>query len=276
MEKIELIARIFAETGVKEMMWQIFALIQRNVKREKLIRLGDKWVPIDPRAWSNKMDMTVNVGLGTGSRDQLLAGSQIIGQIQLEMIKGGFLGRTVTEQNVYNYAHEVSAAVMPKKADLFFTDPSGMPPPEEKPDPKIEMQKQKAIMADKTKRDVTAVTFLTEIAKLKNAPPPQPQPPEDKTPDRMHEMGMARMQQDHEMAMQNETLKPQKDQTEILEMDAKKTDQVMELMKGQAQVLKQMQAMQAQMVKIMSAPKKLITDDNGEPIGVEPVLEDSE
>ena len=48
---------------------------------------------------------------------------------------------------------------------------------------------------------------------------------------------------------------------------------LMQMVQQLAQNQRQQAADMAQMMKIMSAPKKLITDENGEPIGVEPVLD---
>jgi len=68
--RIELIARIFAETGVKDLFRNILHLVCKYQDKERIIRLRGKFVPIDPREWSNEYDVSINVGLGTGSKEQ--------------------------------------------------------------------------------------------------------------------------------------------------------------------------------------------------------------
>ena len=91
-EKIELIARIFAETGVKDMMWRIFELVQKHEKRQKVIRLRNKWVDVDPREWADRYDMYVDVGLGTGNKQATINGASMIGQFQQQIVQGGGTG----------------------------------------------------------------------------------------------------------------------------------------------------------------------------------------
>lgn len=71
--KIELIARIFAETGVKDLFQGILHLVTKYQQKEKIIRLRGDYVAIDPRTWANKYDLSVSVGLGNGNRDQQMA-----------------------------------------------------------------------------------------------------------------------------------------------------------------------------------------------------------
>ena len=56
------------------------------------MKLRNKWVAIDPREWTNKFNMTVTVGLGTGSQQTVLNGAMGILQIQQGMAAGGLAG----------------------------------------------------------------------------------------------------------------------------------------------------------------------------------------
>ena len=71
--KVELIARIFAETGVKDLFKHILHLVCKYQDKQRIVRMRGKFVAIDPREWSNEYDLTVNVGLGTGNREQQMA-----------------------------------------------------------------------------------------------------------------------------------------------------------------------------------------------------------
>ena len=76
--KLELIARIFADTGVKSLFRGILHLLGKYQDKAKLVRMRGKYVQYDPRTWANEYDISINVGLGSGDRDQKLAMLQMI------------------------------------------------------------------------------------------------------------------------------------------------------------------------------------------------------
>ena len=84
--KIELIARIFAESGVKELFEGIMHLVSKYQQKERIIRLRGTYVTVDPRTWANKFDVSINVGLGNGNRDQQMAMLQMVMAKQEQMI----------------------------------------------------------------------------------------------------------------------------------------------------------------------------------------------
>lgn len=84
--KIELIARLFAEGGVKELFQGILHLVTKYQQQERIIRLRGQFVPIDPRTWANKYDLSINVGLGNGNRDQQMAMLQMVLAKQEQML----------------------------------------------------------------------------------------------------------------------------------------------------------------------------------------------
>ncbi len=55
--KLEMIARIFADTGVKDLFAGIFHLILKYQDKPRVIRLRGKYVSIDPREWKNNYDV---------------------------------------------------------------------------------------------------------------------------------------------------------------------------------------------------------------------------
>lgn len=66
-QHIEMIARIFAETGLRKLFTGILKLVVENQDRARMVRLRNTFVPIDPRSWDSKMDVVVNVGVGDGT-----------------------------------------------------------------------------------------------------------------------------------------------------------------------------------------------------------------
>ena len=71
--KLELIARVFAESGVKELFKGILHLSTKYQDKAVTIALRGKYVQMDPRTWSNLYDVSVNVGLGTGDKEEQVA-----------------------------------------------------------------------------------------------------------------------------------------------------------------------------------------------------------
>lgn len=84
--KIELIARVFAESGVKELFEGILHLVSKYQQKERIIRLRGTYITVDPRTWANKFDISINVGLGNGNRDQQMAMLQMVMAKQEQMI----------------------------------------------------------------------------------------------------------------------------------------------------------------------------------------------
>jgi hypothetical protein len=121
MGKIELIARIFAETGVKDAFRLILKLICEYQDKARTIRLRDQWVDMDPSQWNSDMDMTATVGLGMGDRDQQMAHAITLGQFQAQAIPLG----CVTYENLRNAAELGVQAMGLKGVDRFFTFPQG-------------------------------------------------------------------------------------------------------------------------------------------------------
>lgn len=71
--KIEMIARIFAETGVKSLFQGILHLLCKYQDKPRIIRMRGQYVQFDPREWSNQYDVDINVGLGAGNRQEQMA-----------------------------------------------------------------------------------------------------------------------------------------------------------------------------------------------------------
>lgn len=77
-ERVEMIARIFAETGLRRLFRGLLKLSIQHSDKGRVFRLRNKWVPVDPRAWDADMDVMVNIGLGRGTdQDRLQLYAQI-------------------------------------------------------------------------------------------------------------------------------------------------------------------------------------------------------
>ena len=84
--RAELLARNMAELGWKTVFRKILRIITKHQDKPRTIRLRNEWIPMDPRGWNAEMDCTINVGLGTGSRDRDMAMLGAVAMNQKEII----------------------------------------------------------------------------------------------------------------------------------------------------------------------------------------------
>jgi hypothetical protein len=134
--RMKLIARIFAETGIRDLFALLHAVIRQNGGEAATVRLRNQWVTVDPRDFKERNHLTINVGLGTGGKSERLAHVMAVINLQKEALGAG-LSNLVSVQNLYNSAAEVVKLVDLKNVDQFFTDPRTQPPPQPTPDPKL-------------------------------------------------------------------------------------------------------------------------------------------
>ena len=145
--RLELIARVFAETGVKDMFKKIFELVVKYQDKERIVKIKNNFVPMNPMEWRDRCNVTIHVGLGTGSRDQQL---QILNAIlgrQLEAIKlqGSAQGPVVNLNNIYNTLARIIENAGLKDVASYFTDPrlgQQMMKPQPKPPSEFEKVSQ--------------------------------------------------------------------------------------------------------------------------------------
>jgi hypothetical protein len=133
----KLTARMFAETGMKDLFRGINGLLIKHNPRPMLIRLRNQFIEVDPRSWKTQWDMTVNVGLGTGDQAQQAAHLQGVMAVQKELLMAG-KSHMVTDANLYNSAKRLAETAGFKQEGEFFTQPdANNPPPPPPPSPEV-------------------------------------------------------------------------------------------------------------------------------------------
>jgi hypothetical protein len=148
--RIDLIARNFAECGVKRLMMLIHKAAKQNYTQPEIMRLRNKWIPVDPRGWKTRYDLTISVGLGTGDKEQQLVQLQSILMAQKEALAIG----VATPQNIYHALTKLTENAGFKDVESFWTDPAENPPAPPGPSPEeIKMQGQMQIEQMKMQND---------------------------------------------------------------------------------------------------------------------------
>lgn len=122
-EKIALIARICAETGLKHLFRGIHGDLRRHGGRQMTMRLRDNWVEIDPQSWRERADMTISVGLGNADRQDRMQYLSLIIQEQKEHLLQG--SPMVTMDNLFNSYEKFVEGAGFKSVEAYFTNPEG-------------------------------------------------------------------------------------------------------------------------------------------------------
>ena len=147
--KIELIARIIAEVGFRDVFRIIHKLLMTHQDREMIVNVAGEFAAINPSEWRERQNTTVTVGVGTVSRERRMVALDTIMKKQNEQIQQGGMGMIIQPHQVYqSLADMVDAFGLEPSA--YFTDPRTVPPPQPKPDVQAElaMTHAKALMMD--------------------------------------------------------------------------------------------------------------------------------
>ena len=95
---MKLIARIFAETGIRDLFALLHGAIRKHGSQAQTVRLRNTGSTVDPRDWKTRNDMTINVGLGTGGKGEQLAHVMALIGLQKEALAAGKTNLVVGRQ----------------------------------------------------------------------------------------------------------------------------------------------------------------------------------
>lgn len=142
-EHIELIARIFAETGVKALFKGLLRLITTHQDREQIVKLRGKFVTVNPSEWDASMNVSVNVGLGGGTKEDKLQTLNMIAvkQEAILMQLGPQNPLCTPAQYAYTLRKMTELSGFRDSSQFFNQVPSDYQPPQPQsppPDPKVQ------------------------------------------------------------------------------------------------------------------------------------------
>ena len=155
-------------------------LLVENSCEETLMRLHGDFVPVDPRSWNTSMDMTVNVGLGTGREESRVAAlnQALTMQMQIWTTYGAQNG-LVTMTGIRNTLGDMLGIAGIKNVDRYFNPMT----------PETEAQ----LMQQQTEQQAQAEQQLTEAEAVVQA--------EQYKADKKAEMDMLKAQIDAQKAI---------------------------------------------------------------------------
>ena len=128
-QKIEMIARVFAETGIKHLMKTVLHLVQLYQQEARVIRLRNSFVQMDPQSWDAQFDTIVEVGLGTGDIEKRIS---VLGQVAAKqeeiLTKLGVANPLCTLKQYRDTLAKIIELNGFKDVSAFLLDPDDLPP----------------------------------------------------------------------------------------------------------------------------------------------------
>jgi len=184
--RMESIARQYAEQFLKPLFRKMLELVCKYPDQKEVIRLRNEWVEMDPREWSTEYDMSVTVGLGSGSREKMVVELQQLLQIDQQILglQGGPVGPLVTYENIYNKLKGLAEAMGLKGIEKYYSDPEGFQQPQkgnpeaDKAQAEGQVKIQIAQIDANAKVEVAKINGEVELLKAQMMPPPNLMPAE--------------------------------------------------------------------------------------------------
>jgi hypothetical protein len=161
-KRVRMIARVFAETGVKDLFLGVHALLRSGYSGEgktyasPSFKRGKQWQEMQPANFPQRDGMTVHVGVGSAGREH----DMMVAQQRLELMNNVMqipgVGQMVTDPgNVHNALSAWERSAGTKDANRYWSDPKGKPPPPPQPDPEMaKAQGQLQVQQAKAQADV--------------------------------------------------------------------------------------------------------------------------
>ena len=162
MQRVELIARVIGETGVKRMYRLVLKMVTQNHDRPAELKVNGKFIQIDPREWKTQYRVSISVGMAAINHEAQVNNMNMVMGWQERGAQFGL----ATPKNAYNALSRAVENMGYRDAGQFFTAPPDEPQPEQppQPDPKdlLDMQaKQMDIEAQNKRNEADNVIKLT-------------------------------------------------------------------------------------------------------------------
>ena len=126
-----------------------------------MVMLRNEWVPIRPDMWDDKMDCTVSVALGNGSKDQQMSHLSQMLQFASQAMQGGL--PIVTPENMYNLGAALIKAMGYQNVDDFLTKP---PPPQPQQPSQEEQLAQMEMQVKQKELEIKAADVQVKMQKI--------------------------------------------------------------------------------------------------------------
>lgn len=126
-KRVRLIARVFAETGIKDLFLGVHQMLRTSYgegyARPKA-KIGNAWQEIDPSSWPKRDEMAIDVGIGSAGREHdLLVATQRLSLTERAIEIPGAQA-LLDPSNVHNQLMAWERAAGSKDPDRYWSDPT--------------------------------------------------------------------------------------------------------------------------------------------------------
>lgn len=120
-QRLDLIARIFADGGVREIFEKTVRLLAKYQEDPTVLEVMGEPLEINPKTWANNSRCRIDVGIGSGDRQEKIMNLNAILQRQLEFKDRGMV--IVDQQKIYSTMDRLITEVGLKDVDNYFNNP---------------------------------------------------------------------------------------------------------------------------------------------------------
>jgi hypothetical protein len=299
------IVRSLAHGGLRKAFKGLLRLVIAHADGPRTVQIRGEWAQYDPKVWNADMDCTVNVGLGGGTKERDMAVLQIVYGLQKELLMTiGADNPYVKPKQLYNTLEKLTETAGFPSAEPFFSEPdeaevqAKLQEAKNAPDPemqKVQAQIQGQMQLEQMKSQASMQMEQGKLQLQAQAEKMKAEVARDKE--------MAQMQADMQVKMQDARTQAMLEEQKMnferekfmadLSLREREMTQAREikLMELQAQVGmaehsasaksaedgdrkagegKSLDALKSAL-DAMNKPRRVIRDDNGEIVGVEPL-----
>jgi putative portal protein len=121
-QRLELVARMFAETGISELFRFMVSLNQKFVDQDTVVRLTNKQLRISPDDLNGNFDLVVNAGISISTKESTIMTLQTMLTALMQTQAAGI--PIVTPQNIYNLFKKWIESAGFKNYNDYVTDPA--------------------------------------------------------------------------------------------------------------------------------------------------------
>lgn len=121
-QRLELVARMFAETGLYELFRFMVSLNQKFIDQQTVIRLTNKELKINPEDLDGSFDLIVNAGISIATKESTIMATQTLLTALMQANAGGYM--VSTPENIYNLFKKWIESIGFKNYGDFITDPN--------------------------------------------------------------------------------------------------------------------------------------------------------
>jgi len=166
-QRIELIARVFGETGLTDLFNLMYKLVLQNDTSKSIFRLRDTYVEVNPADWRERSDTSVVVGLGNGSKESEMMQLGAIFQQQMQLTQTPGFESLVGKMNVYQCVEDMVKVVNKASAGRYFLNPESEKAQQYQQQQEAQQKQQADQMTQERQMEIQAKVKTANAAELK-------------------------------------------------------------------------------------------------------------